>query len=237
MSGQPLTLICGVPGPDSQTPCVRQTWRWAGRWTRTGWLMRRAAVQRRHAVTARTGWPLFPPKAGRAFLMAAAAEPLITASLAAASSAREMSEGGCQRSSCQRVLTRNQGGRMSSRASRLVRLSGGEAAEERCEGFSGHRGSWHWQRCWLRGPGCGQRRVSAHARRVAARDRDASGCRDAPSRGRALPWSCRGPGRRAQRAGRESAGAGRPPAAAGSRRRTGRSRRPGRQARPACGAR
>ena len=25
MSGQPLTLNCGVPGPDSQMPCRRQT--------------------------------------------------------------------------------------------------------------------------------------------------------------------------------------------------------------------
>src|SRR6266567_8285697 len=90
MSGQPLTLNGGAPGPDSQVPCRRQTWWWAGRWTGTGWLMRRAAVQRRHAVTARTGWPRLLPKAGSAFLMAAAVDPLITANLAAASSAQGM---------------------------------------------------------------------------------------------------------------------------------------------------
>src|ERR1700758_942116 len=66
MSGQPLTLNCGVPGPDSQVPCVRQTWWWAGRWTGTGWLMRRAAVQRRDAGTARAGWPRGPPQGAAA---------------------------------------------------------------------------------------------------------------------------------------------------------------------------
>ena len=74
-------------------------------------------------MAARAGWPPCPPKAGSAFLMAAAVEPLITASLAAASSAQGVSWSCCQRSSCQRALTRNQGGRMSSRASGVVRLA------------------------------------------------------------------------------------------------------------------
>src|SRR5262249_4833763 len=123
MSGQVLTLNCGVPGPDSQMPCLRQTWWWAGRWTGTGWLMRRDAVQRRHAVTTRTGRPRLPPKAGSAVLMAAAVEPPITASLAAAAGAQGMRWLGCQRSSCQRPLTRSQGGRISSRALDVVRLA------------------------------------------------------------------------------------------------------------------
>ena len=45
--------------------------------------------------------------------MAAAAEPLITASFSAASSAQGMRWEGCQRSSCQRALTLNQGGTLS----------------------------------------------------------------------------------------------------------------------------
>jgi hypothetical protein len=65
-------------------------------------------VQSRHAIAARRGRPRFPPEAGSAALMAAVVEPLITASLAAASSAQGVRRAGCQRSSCHRALTRNQ---------------------------------------------------------------------------------------------------------------------------------
>jgi hypothetical protein len=52
-------------------------------------------------MTARTGWLRVPPKAGSVFLTAAAVEPLIMASLAAASSAWGRSDEGSQRSLCQ----------------------------------------------------------------------------------------------------------------------------------------
>lgn len=77
-------------------------------------------MQRRQSVTALAGCPLRMPNAGRAFVIAAAVVPLVTASQSAAASDQGSS---CQRSSCRRVLTRNQGGRVSRRASRLVRLA------------------------------------------------------------------------------------------------------------------
>ena len=103
-------------------PCLRQTWWCAGRCTGTGSRMRRAAVQRRQAVRARAGWPARVPKAGRAFLIAGVVVPLSKASRAAAASVQGASWPGCQRSSCQRALMPDQGGRMPSRAPGVVRL-------------------------------------------------------------------------------------------------------------------
>jgi hypothetical protein len=101
--------------------------------------------------------------------MASAVEPLIRASLAVASSAEGLRLPGCQRSSCHRVLTRNQGGRMSRRASGLVRFGDGEPAEEGDQGFPCHRGRWHRQRRRQGAPGRCWRGVSAHARGAAVR--------------------------------------------------------------------
>ena len=108
-------------------------------------------------MTARAGWPRFPPKAGTAFLMAAAAEPLITASLAAAASAPGMSWLGCQRSSCHRVLTRNHGGRMSRRASVLVRLAARRLRNEaRASQATGAAGTGSGAGCGLRAAAGGE---------------------------------------------------------------------------------
>jgi hypothetical protein len=99
--------------------------------------------------------------------MAVVVEPLSTASRAAASSAQGSSWSCCQRSSCQRTLTRNQGGQDFQQVIGAAEVDGGEAAEERCQGFPAHRGGRHRQRGEPGLPGCWERGISADPCRVA----------------------------------------------------------------------
>jgi hypothetical protein len=163
-------------------------------------------------------------------------DPLIAASLLAASSAQGMSDEGSQRSLCQRALTRNQGGRMSSSTPGVVRLAAArrprnEARASRPPGRPGLAA------VPVRGPGLRPAVRTRSCSPGGSRGTGAPGCGGAPARGKALTWRCRCPGWKARRAGQASAGGGHRPAAAGSRRRTGRSRRPGVPTLPGCAGR
>lgn len=69
-------------------PCVMQTWWWVGRQVDRDRLADAGCGAEAACGDGPDGLPRVPPKAGSAFLTAAAVDPLITASLAAVSSAQ-----------------------------------------------------------------------------------------------------------------------------------------------------